>query len=470
MVFNSIEFILLLLVVFVAYYAPGSGRQQIPVLVAASFFFYGYHDPSLLFLLVFSVLLNATLSYWLLKDLPVGRQKCLAATGIVVNLSLLAFFKYATLMVSTLGHFLSDGEFGRFLLGIPLPIGISFYTFHSISLLVDILRAKNKPNAPRLVTCTSYWGHLVNTTLYISFFPQLVSGPIVKANQMYPQFSRKYFKDIPWEFVFRRLVLGYFLKMVVADNLKEVTALIVYPHFLQLSSVNLVSLLFAFSVQIFADFAGYSIIAVGLAALFGYKFPDNFNLPYKSASVTEFWRRWHISLSSWLRDYLYISLGGNRKGTLRTYGNLFIVMFLGGLWHGAAWSYAMWGTWHGLALAIERPFLKDKPLRPSPGFWLYVRGAVVFVFVSFAWLLFKLPNFHDVLLYVNALCTNHALKPNIPQLVVIPCYVLPVAIYHFYENLPLFLAHHSRPLLYALMLLGILFCSGTPGTFIYFQF
>ena len=262
--------------------------------------------------------------------------------------------------------------------------------------------------------------HFRNTALFKSFFPYLVAGPIVKAHEFYPQIEAKNLQDIAWETAFRCLVVGYFLKMVVADNLKDATFWIEYPHFLRHSSVGLLALLFGFSMQIFADFAGYSLIAIGLGHLFGYNLPTNFNFPYLSRSFSEFWKRWHISLSTWLRDYLYFPLGGNRKGKIRTYLNLFIVMFLGGLWHGASWKYAVWGSFHGLALAVERLFRNKINL---PRHWVLdsLRVLVVFSFVTFAWLLFRLPTLKQVYDYLgrhfqrrgrNALC-NCRVRPDL---------------------------------------------------------
>ncbi|MFN9911764.1 MAG: MBOAT family O-acyltransferase, partial [Pirellulaceae bacterium] len=219
-----------------------------------------------------------------------------------------------------------------------------FYTFHGISLLVDVFRGRNLETFER---DKSLYRHLADTLLYLVFFPQLIAGPIIKAKEFYPQVTLKSIRQVDYQGSVRLLILGLFLKTVVADNLSEQTFWIAYPYFLGKSSADLLLLLYGYSAQIFADFAGYSLIAIGLARLLGYQLPDNFHFPYLASSIGEFWRRWHISLSSWLCDYLYIPLGGNQKGAVRTYFNLIIVMFLGGLWHGAAWSFAIWGLWHG---------------------------------------------------------------------------------------------------------------------------
>ncbi|MEQ8682884.1 MAG: MBOAT family O-acyltransferase, partial [Cyclobacteriaceae bacterium] len=228
-----------------------------------------------------------------------------------------------------------------FLIAIPLPIGISFFTFQGISLLVDAYR--NRAGTSDQIRVLPFWKLLFHTSLYISLFPQLVAGPIVKAHDFYPQIRTKYLSGIQWNYVFQHVVTGYFLKMVVADNLKDFTGELVWPSFERFSSVELLVYLFGYSMQIFADFAGYSLIAIGISGLFGYIIPQNFNFPYVASGFSDFWKRWHISLSTFLKEYLYIPLGGNRKGRVRTYLNLMIVMALGGLWHGALFM-----DWHWL--------------------------------------------------------------------------------------------------------------------------
>ncbi|HEX5001148.1 MAG TPA: MBOAT family O-acyltransferase, partial [Bacteroidia bacterium] len=271
---------------------------------------------------------------------------------------------------------------------------------------------------------------------------------------------------------FRKLVIGYFLKMVVADNLKEFTFWISYPYFEGFKTLPLLVMLFGYSCQIFADFAGYSLIAIGLAKLFGYNLLKNFNFPYISTSFKEFWKRWHISLSSFLMEYLYIPLGGNRKGKIRTYVNLMITMLLGGLWHGAAWSYAVWGAFHGLALAVERFFTYRLSL-PNSLLIRFLRGLLVFSFVTLAWLLFKLPNFTHVIKYIQAIFANDG-SNYFEMSIYIFIYSIPVVLYHLvYLSEQKFGAIKLRKaefLPYGVMLFLILTNSGPAGSFIYFQF
>ncbi|MFZ1412078.1 MAG: MBOAT family O-acyltransferase, partial [Micropruina sp.] len=288
-----------------------------------------------------------------------------------------------------------------------------------------------------------------------------------------PQITTKYFTGIDWEKAVGALVVGYFLKMVIADNMSEQTFWLTYPYFKGLSSITLIALLFGYSMQIFADFAGYSLIAIGLGHLFGYTLMTNFNFPYLSRSFSEFWKRWHISLSSFLREYLYIPLGGNRKGPVRTYINLMLTMVLGGMWHGAAWSYAVWGAFHGGVLAVER-LLQDKFGGPFKVPKL-LSTLFVFMCVTLAWLLFKLPDFNHVIAYVEALAgnwTSGEMQPLI--LYFIALLSIPIVAYHIFhfgnEDKARAWRAKWRPYAYGIMLFLLLTNSGSGGAFIYFQF
>ncbi len=430
--------------------------------------FYAFHEPWLLSLLILSILINAISSYQIIKN---NSPKIWAWLGVGLNLGILIFFKYSGLLAKT---FLSSEslatDLGKALISIPLPIGISFFTFQGISLVISVYQ--NKADSGLGVT-SSFWAHLEKTALFKAFFPQLIAGPIVQAKDFYFQIEAKTIQKIDWPFVFSNLILGYFLKCVVADNLKDQTFWISYPYFETLSSIDLFVLLLAYSAQIFADFAGYSYIALGLAGLFGFRLVINFDWPYISQSFSEFWRRWHISLSTFLRDYLYIPLGGNRKGPIRTYINLFVVMFLGGLWHGAAWSYAAWGMAHGLALAVERFFGLDQKKSRSV-FFKILQGTVVFIYVTFAWLLFKLPDFQHVLLYLKAIVNNMTIPMGKRKVLLSAVYMFPVFALHvsylLRSSFPENIIQRLKVSAYAVMLFLILTNSGGAGAFIYFQF
>ena len=436
--------------------------------------FYAYGQPLLLSLLLFSAFTNTVCSYGVLVSRCRRRQIIWSAGGVILNLTLLAAFKYNRLLGELLfGELSSISGPGQWLMTLPLPIGISFYTFHGISLLVDSLRPGSLQFAGNEAKRNGFGRHFGQTLLYLTFFPQLVAGPIAKAHFFYPQIDAKAISGIDWQTAIKCLITGYFLKMVVADNLQHQTIWIAYPYFLHFPLANLVGFLIAYSMQIFADFAGYSLIAVGLAALFGYRLPHNFNFPYISQSVTEFWQRWHISLSAWLKDYLYIPLGGNRHGKARTYLNLLIVMFLGGLWHGAALSYAVWGTCHGVALAAERFFGTGR--RAIARSWpaQVLRILAVFTFVSLAWLLFKLPKFDEVLLYLQAMAANRSLPPIYWYLAVIGIFSMPVVLYHAIHWFRTRLTETPTgfgPACYGAMLAATALNYGPSSAFIYFQF
>jgi alginate O-acetyltransferase complex protein AlgI len=466
--FNSLPFVVLAIATFLAYYAPiRAGGWQVAVLVVASLVFYGWAQPYLLLLLLFSAAVTSLASFAIARAEDGVRRRLIAIAGTAAMLLVLAFFKYDRLIAETVFGNLdpAPGLAGRLLM-LPLPIGISFYTFHGISLVVDTFTGQ--ANLQRAVPARV---HAARTLLYLTFFPQLIAGPIMKARDFLPQIGRKEFGAIDWTAATRALIVGYFLKMVVADNLAGLTGLTTGSvNTLAAGSITLLTLVFAYSCQIFADFAGYSLIAIGLARLFGYALMTNFNFPYLAQSFSEFWHRWHISLSTWLRDYLYIPLGGSRCGWLRRSLNIMIVMFLGGLWHGAAWNYAIWGSLHGLALAIERPFLRARFYTNAAAPLRVLRTAMVVLFVSFAWLLFRLPDFSQVIAFMTALFANRHVFNGGETVIALIVYSLPVAIYHLVQLVRQPAGQPARSWVYATLAAAICLNSGVPGAFIYFQF
>ena len=507
MLFNSWSFLVLLLAAFALYYAPWSrGRHgkawQITLALVASVIFYGWEDPKLIGLLAISCVGNSIATGRIIQHKVAGDEaKVMHWTrlAVIMNLALLGIFKYLPFMIGMV-PFLPPNWIDA-VKAIPLPIGISFYTFHGISMIVDVARGEVTREGGALVSGGSKSGRFAKGVrdigFYLLFFPQLVAGPIVKAKEFWPQIAAKRIEDIPWKLVIRALITGYFLKMFVADNLSEQTvSLTLGPDSLAATGpINLLSLLYCYTLQIFADFAGYSLIAIGLAAMFGYRFPINFNFPYLSTSITEFWKRWHMSLSGWLRDYLYIPLGGNRKGAARTYVNLFLVMFLGGLWHGAEWKFALWGSLHGLALAAER--LASRNQKPearsqtvpitrltsssSSGLWSLVSGLfkwlMTFHIVTALWLTFLMPDMASILAFFQGVFSgrNGFSGPPIFSLLF---YGIPVVLYHVWGWLR---EHRERlssrlelsllePILHGVMIFLILTNPGAPRGFIYFQF
>jgi alginate O-acetyltransferase complex protein AlgI len=481
MLFASWPFVLLVLVTFAAFYAVRSQRWQTTVLIFASGVFYGYGQPMLLALLIGSAVINALASYGVRVAAGPGTRLGFAAGGIALNLALLAAFKYGGLLAETFSQTLHAGRsWVDWFVALPLPIGISFFTFQGISLVADEYRAmvsgSSSPGSARELAAP--WPRfLADTLLFIMFFPQLVAGPILKAHDFYPQIVPKRFADVNFGYAFKALVLGYFLKLVVADNLAEQTFWMRWPYCEGHSSLILLMLLVGYSSQIFADFAGYSLIAQGCAALFGYRLFDNFNFPYIATSFSDFWRRWHISLSSWLREYLYIPLGGNRYGLGRTLFNLLVVMVLGGMWHGAAWRYGTWGLLHGLALAGERllfgPVSSSRSAADDWRLVRWLRAAFVFAFVSFAWLFFVMPSMTDVQGFLHAVATNFQAPVAWWLGLVLGLYILPVLLYHVLGGIPAIrrrLPVAAVEFAYAAMLVAIAFNYGNASPFIYFQF
>lgn len=484
MLFNSLEFAILCVCTIACYYLSsnirGARTIQVVVMLLASIVFYAWGQAILLPLLLGSAIGNAIIARELAQqETP---RKGLLIIAVIGNLACLSFFKYAALLARSLTGELNPISFGLDWGNILLPIGISFFTFQGISLVVDVYREKALREH---IAKQSYVQSLLEIVTYISFFPQLVAGPIVKARSFLPQFQKVTIQKVYWVLAIRYLIMGFFLKMVVADNLKDFTVYLSQEGFGKLKSGDLLASLFGYSCQIYADFAGYSLIALGLGALFGYRFPCNFNLPYISQSFSEFWTRWHISLSSWLKEYLYFPLGGNRKGALKTYRNLFIVMLLGGLWHGAGWNYLVWGGAHGLLLAGERG-LVQLGLIPQGGsnlLWRFFRQAVVFTTVTILWLFFILPDFPSFFLFWEKLTQAPlSFSPNITFGILI--FSLPIVLQHLVgmfkfnyekafdkEGLLIHRDIQWRELIFLGGLLALIILnSGTAGEFIYFQF
>lgn len=480
MLFTSWTFFAFLPIVFFLHYLRASVTWQAGILTIGSFVFYGWEHPWLLPLLLLSTIVNAEAARNLIQpERTVRSRRRVLLAALAFNLGALGFFKYAALIARAVLPASVWQNWAAWMGEIPLPIGISFYTFQGISLVVDAWRAPNGDlhglTAPRGAAEVLRFHEKV--WFFKAFFPQLIAGPIVKAGQFLPQIGPKRLTDVDWDRAVRWLISGFFLKMVIADNLKEYTALLSHERAATTSGGDALVLLYAFSIQIFSDFCGYSLIALGLAKLFGYELPLNFLNPYLSRSITEFWQRWHLSLSSWLREYLYIPLGGNRLGEWKTYRNLFLVMFLGGLWHGAAWTYAAWGVAHGVLLSIERATrlgTKAEAGRPVRGVRDIVRVFVVFNVVSLLWLLFKLPEYGDVLLILRAIVSS-PMNINPQSAVRIGFFAIPVIAWQIRAarpdlQVPEKYRHWADVALFGTMLWLICVNSGSGGDFIYFQF
>lgn len=403
MLFPTMQFALFFLVVYAVTWGFGRDNNARKwFLLLASWVFYAAWDWRFVALLIASGVLN----WWFAAKVhrteePRARVGWVAA-GVTVNLIILGFFKYYGFFVDQAGTLLEQFGWERDLplLEIVLPVGVSFFTFQGISYLVDVHRRK-----------TPVAESVGDVLLLMSFFPHLVAGPIVRASHLLPQFERT--PKLSREIVCHGLVLiawGLFKKTVIAS---ELATRIVDPVFFDPSAhgaADLALAAYGYAVQIYCDFSAYSDIAIGVAALLGYRFPRNFDQPYRAHSLQEFWRRWHISLSSWLRDYLYVPLGGGRGPVWKTCRNLLITMLLGGLWHGAAWTFVAWGALHGAVLAIERILPRRAPS---------ILGVVVtFHVVLLGWILFRSETFSAALAYLAGLGTAWALPALATPLVV----------------------------------------------------
>ena len=389
MLFTTWQYAAFLLIVLAVYYCLAH-RWQNHFLLLASYFFYACWNPWFLALLIFSTATDYLCAMGIERG-PAHRRRLLLAVTLLINLTILGFFKYFNFFVGSAGALLERAGLHANLplLRVILPVGVSFYTFQSISYVVDVYRGRTRAEE-----------NLLTYALFVAYFPQLVAGPIERARHMLPQYHQPRFVD---QDRFRSglllILIGLFKKLAIAD---VVSPMVEYAFARSASapSTELLKGIWLFAIQIYCDFSGYTDIARGSSRLLGIELMENFNQPYFSRNITEFWRRWHISLSSWLRDYLYIPLGGNRHGKLATYRNLFITMLLGGLWHGANWTYVIWGALHGFYLAVHKLFLqvtgRGKAADAENRRWTLADAfslVLTFHCVLIAWIFFRSPNF-----------------------------------------------------------------------------
>ncbi len=398
MLFNSLEFVAFFFFVY-GFYLLLRHRAQNVLLLIASYVFYGWWDWRFLSLIFISTVVDYLVGISLQRSEDPARRRHLLILSLVVNLGLLGTFKYFDFFSQSLVDALAT--FGvhpdRRFLNIVLPVGISFYTFQSMSYTIDVYRREMAPTRDFL-----------NFALFVGFFPQLVAGPIERARHLLPQverprtIDREMIREGTWLILF-----GYFKKVVLADNMAVFTRS-VFEEPEQATSVMILAGIYAFAWQIYGDFSGYSDIARGLARLMGFDIMRNFRMPYFATGPRDFWRRWHISLSTWLRDYLYIPMGGNRGSRRQTYRNLMWTMLLGGLWHGAAWHFVVWGGFHGAVLGLGRALEgRGRWVRTATARWQtpwkLVSMGLFFHVVCFGWLLFAVQDLGDVPLLLRGL-------------------------------------------------------------------
>jgi len=469
MLFNSVEFALFLPVVFLLYWLVFRGvRSQNLFVVAASYFFYGFWDWRFLGL-IFVTTLTSFLGGLLIER---GRRRLALWGNIAVNLGILCAFKYFDFFAHSFASVLrmAGMDADDVTLGLILPVGISFYTFQALSYVIDVYRGKMAPthDAP------AYFA-------FISFFPQLVAGPIERATNLLPQFAR------PRNFSYaqgvegcRLILIGLFKKMVVADNCARVVVLI-FDDYAHMGGLNLLLGAFLFSMQIYGDFSGYSDIAIGTARLFGIRLMWNFRSPYFARSPGEFWQRWHISLTSWFRDYIYIPLGGSRRGKARTAANTAVVFMLSGLWHGANYTFIAWGAWHA-ALMMPRIARGRKAMRGEPMLREVPLMGLTFLLVMLGWILFRADTVTQAVHYIGRMFTHITeLTPALDRYAVTAvmwsCIMLAVEwvtrrrVQAFdFPVTGITGRRWVRLSIYVVTALVILSCHGYQETFIYFRF
>ncbi len=381
MLFSSITFLFFFLPLCVAaYFATPTMAAKNVVLLIASLVFYAWGEPVFVLLMLGAVGFNY-IAARIIDGRAGSARKIALGAAVAANLTALGLFKYADFAVLSFGRAIQPLGVRLLAPGVPLPLGISFFTFHCLSYLVDVYRGRFPVNR-----------RLREVALYIALFPQLVAGPIVRYKVIARQLHKRRHSMGRASAGMRIFVIGLAQKVLVADPIAPL-ANAVFDHTHSPGLADAWTGVLAYTLQIYFDFAGYSNMAIGLGLVFGFTLPRNFNLPYRSLSITEFWRRWHITLSSWFRDYLYIPLGGNRGSAQRTYCNLVIVFLLCGLWHGASWTFVLWGAWHGGFLVMERAGLSARLARaPRLAAWAYTLVAVMF-----GWALFRAPSLADAL-------------------------------------------------------------------------
>ena len=464
MVFTSLLFLFFFAVLLGLFVIVKGDKARIYMLILASYVFYGAWNVGYLVLIflcslcgwVFGILMNQATS------LPAKRTYL--TISITLSLSMLGYFKYANFFAENFAQIVDlDWQAASIL----LPVGISFFTFQTMSYTIDLYRGK-------IPLCRSFPKFM----LFVAFFPQLVAGPIVRASDFLPQLEKHIKLSWPNLIVGSQLFLGGAIqKVLVADNLSVfVDEVFLDPALFSASTLWLA--LVGYSIQIFCDFSGYSLMAIGVARILGFKLPENFRMPYVSRSITEFWRRWHISLSFWLRDYLYISLGGNRRGEFHTRINLMLTMLLGGLWHGASWNFVLWGGMHGAGLIGHKYWARWKhPAKESAHYQLLAWFAT-FTYISLLWVPFRSADFSTTLTYYQRLIPDGSgiTWMHTTSLILLVGVIVWHLLYDrgnkwyltFPTNNPL-QAGRLYPIMWSLMLI-LLFAPLNTSPFIYFQF
>ena len=472
MIFNSLTFLVFFAIVLSLHNAPFSWRQKKINLLLASYLFYAAWNPPFVILLWISTVVDWWAAQAMVKSERAATRRAWMLASVIVNLGMLGFFKYGAFL---LGNFVElAGSLGIVYQppkwDIVLPVGISFYTFATLSYTLDVYLRRSKPA-----------GSFLNYALFVTFFPHLVAGPIMRPTELVPQFEQpRRATSHQIYFGLALITLGLFQKVVLADGfLGPVVEQVYDAHKGVPMALDAWVATLAFSGQIFCDFAGYSTTAIGVAMCLGFAMPDNFRFPYAAIGFSDFWRRWHITLSSWLRDYLYIPLGGNRHGVARTYAALMGTMLLGGLWHGANWTFVAWGGLHGLYLSVER-WLKSRFAGFEPGrFTLVMIGVLTFVLINITWVFFRAHDFAGAATVLRAMA-GLQVKPigmigALPMAYALVIVAGIVSTHWAMRNQTLEIAIERTPAwavatAWAAMAMAVVAEQGTGSAFIYFQF
>lgn len=383
MIFSSFTFLWCFLPpLLILYYSVKNPQFRNVLLLVASILFYAWGEPLYVFLMMVSVVLNYCFGRLIDGAATQQRKKVFMLLGTAVNVLILMHFKYTDFIIENMNVLLSLQIDAK---EIPLPIGISFYTFQAISYLIDIYRGDARAQKS-----------LLKMGLYIAFFPQLVAGPIVKYHDIEPQLDKRTVTPEMFNYGVSRFIFGFAKKILLANIAGKAADTLFGLESADLSTPAAWVGAIAYSLQIYYDFSGYSDMAIGLGRMFGFTFQENFNYPYVSSSIREFWQRWHISLATWFKQYVYIPLGGSREGNLRTYLNTMVVFFLTGLWHGAAWNFVVWGVWNGLFLLFERAVQFDKRVT-----WRIVRHVYTLLVVVIGMVIFRTNSIGEALAYLS---------------------------------------------------------------------
>ncbi len=471
--FNSLTFVVFFAIVVALHSAPLPWRVKKFNLLIASYLFYAAWNPPFVILLWISTAVDWQVARWIHRSTDAGRRRFFLILSMATNLGILGYFKYgefllqnfSTLMES-IGITYQAPEWN-----IILPIGISFYTFQTMAYSLDVYLKRSEPTKS-----------LLDFSLFVTFFPQLVAGPIVRPTQLIPQFAEPKTATAPQFYWGLGLItIGLFEKIVLADSLLAPAADAVFGANGSLAALDAWTGVLAFSGQIFFDFSGYSTIAIGTALCLGFALPNNFLYPYAAIGFSDFWRRWHISLSTWLRDYLYIPIGGNKKGSARTYVNLMITMLLGGLWHGASWTFVVWGGLHGLYLGAERLLRENVPAQEwFKSLWFKIAmGLVTYFLVNITWVFFRSQSFDQAKTMLGSM---FGLAPE-PQKVIYLNEIIPTVIVigamvttHWLlrlrsmEDVIAVTPKWLIGVIWAIMLFSLVITQGSDSAFIYFQF